>query len=387
MRDEYLDNRGHDLALALDVQTRGPGRRSNPAVWQETIEQALQAHHESVAFLALINQDQVLATAGEASVEQLGAPPGLRRFRDSTLYLFEWPLMAPGQSRSGMMPAIAGWRIRIGLYTAPAAFIIRQAYVHLVAAGVAILTLLGLTFYFLRTLSRFLELKTREQSERHLAMLGRMAATLAHEIRNPLGAMKGLTQIVQEDLPKDHQGQAHMQTVVSEAERLEQLVNDLLTFARPRNREVKRFDLMRLITDVNAMLQPKLAEAEVSVNVIAGADALIVESDENGLRQVLLNVLLNAIEASPPGSAVTVATKHSRGTRQITIEVDDAGVGLGDRDPEEFFQPFMTTKVKGSGLGLAVSRQIVEQLGGAVCLANRLEGGARCTIKLPTRLK
>jgi C4-dicarboxylate-specific signal transduction histidine kinase len=81
-----------------------------------------------------------------------------------------------------------------------------------------------------------------------------------------------------------------------------------------------------------------------------------------------------------------VAVKHNEEGKQVMIDVEDNGTGLGDRDPEDLFQPFMTTKMKGTGLGLAVSRQIVERLGGSITLSNRREGGARCAIKLPSRV-
>jgi nitrogen-specific signal transduction histidine kinase len=98
-----------------------------------------------------------------------------------------------------------------------------------------------LGFYFARTLKQLLLLKSREESEQHLATLGEMSATLAHEIRNPLGAMRGLTQAVTEDLPEDHASQDLMQTVIQEAERLEQLVTDLLVFARPAKPRLSHF--------------------------------------------------------------------------------------------------------------------------------------------------
>jgi signal transduction histidine kinase len=387
LRDEVLRNRGHEIASRIDAQTRGPGRRNNLDVWQAVLEENWQLYRNSIAFVVLLDHaGRPLATAGESRADAPDAPSAEVNFQGSTLFLFEEDLPAPPPLRRSHAPEAVGWRLRIGLYTSPADAIRRQAHVHLVVAAVAIITLLGLAFYFLRTLRRFLELKAREESERHLAMLGRMATTLAHEIRNPLGAMKGLTQVVQEELPKDHNAQALMQTVVSEAERLEQLVIDLLTFARPRDSVINRFNVRELIADVSAMLQAKLVDAAVTVKVVTGADSLLVQSDENGLRQVLLNVLLNAIEASPPGGVVTVAARRDAGGQQVVIDIDDNGAGLGDRDPEEFFQPFMTTKVKGTGLGLPISRQIVERVGGKMTLANRPEGSARCTIRLPVKL-
>lgn len=284
-----------------------------------------------------------------------------------------------------MSAQISGWRVRVGLYTATADFIQRQAVIQVLVTSVAVLTLLVLAYYLLQMLQRFIELKNREQSEHHLTALGTMSAALAHEIRNPLGAMKGLTQLVQEDLPKDHGAQALMQTVVGEAERLEALVSDLLSFARPRQPSLNEFDYAHLLRDVKTMLEPKLQEADKSLELTVRPEPFMIHSDEHGLRQVLLNTLLNAVDFTPRGGKIILRARREEGGRTIVTEIDDSGPGIGDRDPEELFEPFVTTKTKGTGLGLAVSRRIVEGLGGTIRLDNLGAAGARCTIRLPER--
>jgi two-component system sensor histidine kinase HydH len=297
------------------------------------------------------------------------------------------PGMGPGRGRGlGMGRRMPPFRLRVAIFASEADFIRWEGIVHVTMNGLAIIMLLALAAYFLRTLKRFLHLKEKEESARHLTALGAMAATLAHEIRNPLGAMKGLTQLAQEDLPGDHKTQAMMSTVVREAERLEQLVTDLLTFARPRDPQISRFDFLRLVADLKASLQPKLDAARVRMEIEPGAPALVLDSDENGLRQVLLNVVLNAMDATPAEGAITVRTRRDPKDSLLIAEIDDTGPGLGGRDPEEMFQPFSTTKTKGTGLGLPVSRQIMERLGGSLNLSDRPEGGARCTLRLPPQV-
>jgi len=288
--------------------------------------------------------------------------------------------MGRGQGMSHVMPLR---RLRVGLYSSSADFIRWQAITHLAMNGIAILTLLALTRYFLRTLNRFLHLKAREESARHLTALGTMAATLAHEIRNPLGAMKGLTQLAQEDLPRDHKTQSLMSTVVREAERLEQLVTDLLTFARPRDPQINRFDFRALLSEVKTGLQPKLDASRINIEIEGGTVPLVIDSDENGLRQILLNILLNAMDVTPADGTIHVRIRHDLKGGILTTEVDDPGPGFGDRDAEELFQPFATDKTKGTGLGLPISRQIAERLGGTLTLAALGEGGTRCTLRLP----
>jgi C4-dicarboxylate-specific signal transduction histidine kinase len=131
------------------------------------------------------------------------------------------------------------------------------------------------------------------------------------------------------------------------------------------------------------VLQPKLEAARTKVDIAYSSDGLVIHSDESGLRQILLNVLLNAMESTPPEGAITVQVRCDEKARMLIVEVDDSGPGLGNRDPEDLFQPFATTKTTGTGLGLPISRQITERLGGSLQLANRPEGGARCTLSLP----
>ncbi len=385
-RTQYLQNLGHEIAGALDAQARGPGRRNNPAFWQNLMDEKYHGLESSVAFISLLDQTgRILAGTGDRNAPAYTSPPGYFIGNGRSVYIFEQPVFGPRQSSAGMTPQVSGWRIRVALYTSITDFIRRQAIIQVLVTGAAILTLLVLSYFLLLTLNRFIELKSREQSERHLKALGAMSAALAHEIRNPLGAMKGLTQLVQEDLPEDHSAQTLMKTVVSEAERLEVLVSDLLNFARPKLPSLSKFDYEQLVHDVEAMLEPRLRENEKSLAVSVLTRPLIIHSDEHGLRQVLLNTLLNAIDFTPKGGRIILNVRRDENPKAVVTEIDDSGPGLGNQDPEELFEPFITTKTKGTGLGLAVSRQIIDALGGTIRLENLPGGGARCTIILGER--
>ncbi len=380
LREEYLRNQGNEIAKAIDQQVRGRGKRSSPANWMSIFEENFEAYSDSLAFIALLDQsDQILAYQSE-----VGGQPGADAsgFTERDIFIFDWPLTSSWYGRMDVSDKAIGWRLQIGLKTAKSDFIRHQAIIQLAIAGVAIAALLALAYLFLRTFGHFLDLKRREEQQRHLSALGTMAATLSHEIRNPLAAMKGLTQLAQEELPVDHKSQASMKTVVSEAERLERLVDDLLTFAKLPKFQINSFDFMQLVFEVKAMLKTKLEAAGISLEILPETNLLMIDSDMDGLRQVLLNVFLNAIEVTPRGGTIKVRMIRED-SRFLILRVDDAGPGLKDKNAEELFQPFTTTKTQGIGLGLAVSRRIVEGLGGSLSLANRPEGGARCTMQLP----
>ena len=193
LRKSYLSNRGHEIAAVLDGQARGPGRRNNPIFWQSLLESNYATYAGSVAFLSLVDQSRgVLAYKGSST--QI---PRLAQNSTSDVYVFEEPLAHPRNPRT----EVTGWRLQIGLLSSDTDFIRRQAFLQLAISGIAVIALIVLSVSLIRTLNRFLEMKVREGAEAQLKSIGIMAASLAHEIRNPLGAMKGLTQLAQEDLP------------------------------------------------------------------------------------------------------------------------------------------------------------------------------------------
>jgi signal transduction histidine kinase len=382
LRIYYFSNRGHEIASTIEAQVRGPGRRNNPAFWQSVIETNYETYSGSVAFLALIDSNGiVLASKGASPV----VPPDFIGTAKGDVFYFEEMLPQPRNLRGEASHATAGWRLRVGLNTAYADFIRRMALLQLIVSGLAIAALIVLSIYLLRMLSRFLELREREAAEAQLKSVGTMAASLAHEIRNPLGSMKGLTQLAQEELPVDHPAQLQLRTVVNEAERLEQLVTDLLDFSRSKEPQISEFNLTDLLSDIKTMLQSRLDASRVALQFSIDPDPFSLQSDPAGLRQVLLNVLINAIDASPANGSVELTAVHEENHRSIVIRIDDSGAGFGQNNPEELFQPFVTTKARGTGLGLAVSKQIVESLGGSLHLENLNQGGARCSIMLPMR--
>jgi signal transduction histidine kinase len=197
--------------------------------------------------------------------------------------------------------------------------------------------------------------------------------------------MKGLTQVVQEDLPEDHRSQELMKTVVDEAGRLEKLVTDLLTFARPDEVRLSEFDLGNLLKEVTSFLSQQAEVSGVSIQNHHDGTPVEVYSDRDGLRQVLLNLILNALQASPRDSSIEVRLFSHNRQRQAKIQIRDYGTGIEEENVEELFLPFKTTKVKGSGLGLVVSKRIIERLGGNVRLENAEGGGVLCSLQVPFR--
>lgn len=205
---------------------------------------------------------------------------------------------------------------------------------------------------------------TARARERHLAALGAMSAVLAHELRNPLASLKGNAQLLAESL--DGAPRERADVVVAEAVRLERLAGGLLDFVRTGA-------LVRAEVDPAALARDAAAEvggARVEVDAAAAPARWSLDGDR--FRQVLVNVLRNAIEASPADATVQARVWEERGALRVSVR--DAGPGIAAGQEQVVFEPFHTGKVRGTGLGLAVARRIVELHGGTI-RAGRAEGG------------
>ena len=243
--------------------------------------------------------------------------------------------------------------------------------------------------------TRLMEMEREVKRVEGLAMLGELAAGVAHEIRNPLASISGSIQVLNDSLSK---GQAHinkrlMDIVLREVDRLNNLVSDFLQFARPQRSDIEEFDLNTLIKETLYLFQTSQKwpqKLEVETNFLK--KPLKITSDPQQLKQVLWNVFMNACEAMPDGGTVRVSTEKGAGShgsqgakRAVSIKVEDTGPGIDPSVIEDMFKPFSTAKRDGSGLGLAIVKKIVENLGGEVSGYNLHGGGAAISIILPPR--
>lgn len=215
-------------------------------------------------------------------------------------------------------------------------------------------------------------------AQRHLARLGEMSAVLAHEIRNPLAALKGHAQLLAEQVAEP-QAAARVDRVVKEAVRLEQLTNDLLEFARSGAIRVASANPGELLERAARATDPE----RVEITVAGAPDS--VELDAARIEQVLINLIDNGLQVSPPGRKVYVAATTQRGDLLLTVR--DHGPGLAPAERARIFEPFHTTKTRGTGLGLAVASRIVELHGGRIDVveADDADGGALFRVLLPLR--
>lgn len=242
----------------------------------------------------------------------------------------------------------------------------------LAVGGLASLTLLGVAFGLVRReLAARAGAEARERQQR-LASLGEMSAVLAHEIRNPLASLKGNAQLLAASLTtaEPERIRAKAQRVVDEAARLEQLTRDLLAF-------VGTGELSREDVDVAVLLRDAASTADENVQVTCTSD-LKWPLDRSRMRSALTNLIENAVHAGPPVEVIAAIQRD-----RLVLEISDRGQGVSAADRARIFEPFHTTKTQGTGLGLAVTRRIVEAHGGTIAIGDAVGGGAVFHIEIP----
>ncbi len=220
------------------------------------------------------------------------------------------------------------------------------------------------------------------QSER-LAAVGQMAAGIGHEINNPLMNIMSLATLIEDSLPRDSgQAREDITALRKEGNRCARIVQGILNFARETRPTYQRFDLAALIEETVALFAHRMEKSAITPQTRLQRP-LMMEGDANQLQQVLVNVILNAIQASPEGSAITISAEQEGGL--VRVQVLDRGSGAGEEALSKAFNPFFTTKPEGSGtgLGLSVSYGIVRKHGGTISLRNREERGVCVKIVLP----
>lgn len=214
-----------------------------------------------------------------------------------------------------------------------------------------------------------------------LSALGAISAGIAHEIRNPLGGVSGAVEILDSMTTSDDERHEFVEIVKKEIGRISTIVSRQLELVQARPGDVAPCDIGRVIESVVRLLRSQAAEHGIRLETRIAGDLPVVRTDEQGLRQAILNLVLNGVQATDHAGTVRVAAEDRND--RVRIVVDDEGTGLNAAGLEHAFDPFYTTKPKGTGLGLSIAFQIVDQLGGHLKVENREEGGARFTLELP----
>jgi len=373
--------RGQAEAYALAVRDALRGAEGLPT---EVVLEDLQQFYaeDGVSYLALLDaRGRTIAAAGTPQGHLV--EPGLESLEDGRVR-YVAASQSPARRRefrgrrtrdvdTGTTRRLGNATLVLELEPLAAASLQREARLLLGVAGASGLVILLLAWAFARALAQQERMRDALERGQRLAALGTMSAVLAHELRNPLAALKGHAQLLAEEVEEDPALKPSVERMVEGAVRLEQLLDDLLRF-------VKGGELERAPVDPNLPLREAARAAGGDVVLHEGPDAP-VPLDAPRLQQALGNVLRNAVEVTPPGGRVEA--RLSREGPLLVYRVQDQGPGLPPGAGERIFEPFATYKVRGVGLGLAIARRITELHGGTLTARDRPEGGAEFIFSLP----
>ena len=236
----------------------------------------------------------------------------------------------------------------------------------------------------LRDLREIRDLQERVRRSERLASLGRLAAGVAHEIRNPLSSIRGFAQFFQNRFKGQEKEQEYASVMVREVDRLNRVITELLDFARPKEPRRELHSAGEILEQTLKVIESELAKKNIAVerNLEASLPRILVDRDQ--LSQALLNLLLNALESMEGAGKIRISME-SGGAEVLAISISDTGRGIPKEDLERVFEPFFSTKRKGTGLGLAIVHQIVESHKGEIQVESREGQGTTFRITLPIR--
>jgi len=215
-----------------------------------------------------------------------------------------------------------------------------------------------------------------------LAALGQMAATVAHEVKNPLSAIKSIAQVMSEDEGLKSQHARDLSLIVGETDRLSKSVTQLLSFASKRLPASAPCRADELVRSVNSLFRPEADERSINLQYRSGANVELDGVQTAAIRDALSNLVLNALQSTPAGG--TVAIELTADDTEIVLAINDSGPGIAVEMQAKIWEPFFTTRQRGTGLGLAIVRKRMEEAGGSAHLvASRNGQGARFELRLP----
>ncbi|MBU1317766.1 MAG: DUF4118 domain-containing protein [candidate division Zixibacteria bacterium] len=225
------------------------------------------------------------------------------------------------------------------------------------------------------------ETKLELERAQRLSTIGRMAAGVAHEIKNPLASIKGALEIMSDETTPSNDRDEFREIAFKEIRRVDGTVRDFLTFARPRKTELTSINLSKTVVASLRQIDAQIESAGVATDVVI-TDSIHIKGDAEKIHQLMLNLMLNALEASNSGSTIQVKLAVGSGDR-VELVVKDSGQGIDQLDLEKVFEPFYTTKSAGTGLGLAIARSIVDDHGGAIRIESKSGKGTEVRISFP----
>ncbi len=214
-----------------------------------------------------------------------------------------------------------------------------------------------------------------------LSTLGEMAAVLAHEIRNPLGSIRGTAEILKDDYPPGDPKHEFIEIQIKETERLNRVVEEFLRMARPQQAEMKPVNIREELATIVTLTAADARERGVVLELVQTDPELAVRGDGEKLRQAFLNIVINALQSTPAKGRVAIDARRVDSCCEIRFS--DSGTGMEKETLAKIFDPFFTTKADGTGLGLPITKKIIEAHGGTIAVESLIAKGTTVVVRLP----
>jgi len=249
-------------------------------------------------------------------------------------------------------------------------------------------TFLGIVVTF-KDLGQIKHLEEQMRRADRLAAVGSLAAGIAHEIRNPLGSVKGLVQLLQEELKDNEQKKSYAEVIVKEVDRLNKVVEELLSFARPEDSELEsRFcqvNINDVIEQTLLLAAHDTKKERVQIQKQFSENLPDISADAKKLQQAFLNIVFNAFAAMENGGTLTIETAYKEDTKAVQVSFVDTVVGMPQEIVDKIFDPFFTAKEGGTGLGLTITHQIISSHGGKIDVKSEQGQGTTFIISFPVK--
>jgi signal transduction histidine kinase len=244
---------------------------------------------------------------------------------------------------------------------------------------ISVVIILGVAFMFFRALRKTVALQVQIQNQQNLVKLGEMAASVAHELRNPLSIIQGANALIQKKYgtTKDE----FFTYIPTELARLNNLLENFLAFARTKPVETQAVNISELFDKISVGVQDESAQIELEIQ----HDLPLIYTDGHILEQILLNLIQNALQSSDQNQKVKIECRIEQ--NRLKFDIKDKGTGIPQADIEHVFEPFYTTREKGSGLGLAITKRLLDQLGGEIHISSKHGTGTEVTFWIPFQEK
>jgi len=239
----------------------------------------------------------------------------------------------------------------------------------------------------IRDVTEIKDLNEEVARHKRLAALGKLSAGIAHEIRNPLSSIRGLAQFVYNSFSKTDERKEDLNTIIQEVDRLNKLVVQVLDFAKLKKPSLTRFSLNDLIRKIAELFKLEIKDKQVKFSLELSPDISQIQADEDQVKQILMNVIINAIQAIPKKGEIKIKTEKAllKGESAVKLIIKDSGVGITEKDFNQIFDPFFSTKDQGSGLGLSIVYKLIEAHQGEIKVESKEGKGTKFIIFLPQK--